>query len=180
MQRLLRINSDVDDHGIKPDHGEYRMAENLVPPQKGVGQGHIRESLKGTIESVITDPEYPIGPKKVIGSYEDKPNEKIYFFLYTGDFDRIMVYDSKTKLTSRIIRTTQFNWTEDTKIVGIGVLDNVIYWADPNLCYYRIKDQSQLAEIDYNCREITSAIVVTFYFVAENDTYFFTAKTSGG
>ncbi len=167
--KFARINTDADEHELKPEQGEYLMMENLVPPQRGVGRGYVRNSMDGTEETTINDPEYPIFgfSRKTIGTYEDKPTGKIYFFVYTGDYNRIMEYDPKTKTSRRIIRSQKFSWTTDTKITGVVLLDGVLYWTDPVLQYIAIQDQTQLAEIDYNVREITSATLETFFFNAD-------------
>lgn len=168
--KFARINTDADDHELKPDQGEYRMMENLVPPQRGVGRGYARNSIDGTIETTIDDAEYPT-TRLTLGTFEDKPTGLVYFFIWaSSDFHRIMEYNPKTKVSRRIIRSSNLPWTQSTKIVGVGVLDGVLYWTDPNLSYINIQDQTQYAEIDYNCRELESATLETFRFIADFQT----------
>lgn len=169
--KFSRLNSDVISHEINTEEGEYRMMENLVPAKSGRGMGRNRESLPGT---TLIDSSLALTTHKVIGKFGDAPNNKLYYFMWEESGfprkDKIYAYDANTKTTELIVESEQLGWTEGTKITGISVLDGVIYWADPNLCYYRIQDNSQFSEIDYNCRAQSSAILENFYFVAEFQT----------
>jgi hypothetical protein len=167
--KFSRLNSDVISHDINTEEGEYRMMENLVPAKSGRGMGRNRESLPGTtqIDNSLT------GTHKVIGKFQDAPNNKLYYFVWEESGsprkDKIYAYDVNTKTTEVIADSQYFGWTEDLKITGISVIDNVIYWTDYEMRYFRVQDNSQLIEINYYARAITT-----------NQTYYFQAASVDG
>jgi hypothetical protein len=97
--KFSRLNSDVISHDINTEEGEYRMMENLVPAKSGRGMGRNRESLPGTtqIDNSLT------GTHKVIGKFQDAPNNKLYYFVWEESGsprkDKIYAYDVNTKTT---------------------------------------------------------------------------------
>ena len=170
--KFSKINTDVDSHEIRADEGEYRMMENLVPPKKGKGIGFIRESIPGTSEISVSY----TGTHKVIGFFEDTPNNRGFYFLWEESGsprkDRIYMYDASTKTTTQIVASEFLGWTADLKIEGISVLDDVIHWSDPEMKYYRIQDNTQLIEFNYYASEIILPVLVTYFFqvVSEDGT----------
>jgi len=164
--RFSRINTDANNHDIRSDEGEYRMIENMVPPQAGVGVGFSREAIPGTTEITST----LTGTHKVIGSFEDAPNNKCYFFVWEESGsprkDKIYAYDAETKSIELILDSEYLGWTEDLIITGISVINGVIYWTDFEMRYFRIQDNSQLIEINYYARAITDTSTVDYYFQA--------------
>lgn len=170
--KFSKINTDVDSHEIRTGEGEYRMMENLVPPKKGKGTGFIRESIPGTSEISVSY----TGTHKVIGFFEDAPNNRGFYFLWEESGsprkDRIYMYDASTKTTTQVVASEFLGWTEDLKIEGISVLDDVIYWSDPEMRYFRIQDNTQLIEFNYYAAEIILPVSVTYYFqvVSEDET----------
>ena len=170
--KFARINTDADEHDLKPDQGEYRMMENLVPPQRGVGRGSARNSMDGTLE-VSIDLDEAI-QYKCIGTIEDAPNARMFFFLYEHPHagtrkDKIYVYDANTKTTKKIVDSEFLGWSENLKITGIQVLDEVLYWTDYELKYFRIQDDSQLIEINYYVLAIPGITENTYYFQAASE-----------
>ncbi|KKM85621.1 hypothetical protein LCGC14_1287290, partial [marine sediment metagenome] len=170
--RFARINSDVDDHEIRPEQGEYRMIENMVPAQKGMGEGHMRESLNGTIAIAMPFLDDQL-QYKCIGTSEDAPNNRIYFFLYEFPHagtrkDKIYLYDANTKTTKELVESEFLGWTENLEITGIQVLDDVLYWTDYQLRYLRIQDDSQLIEFSYYAHEIFLPTPVTYFFQVQS------------
>lgn len=167
--RFVRMNTDVAGHDMKPEEGEYRMMENLAPPQRGRGQGFVRESLYGT-EEIAIDLQDGIN-YKCIGTYEDAPNNRMFFFLYEYPDvgtrkDKIYMYNGKTNAVEKVLDTEFLGWTEDLKITGISLLDDVLYWTDYELKYFRLQDNTQLIEINYYAREISDSSTNDYRFIA--------------
>ncbi len=164
--KFSRINTDVDGQEIRADEGEYRMMENLVPPKKGKGIGFRRESVPGTLEISVSY----TGTHKVIGFFEDAPNNRGFYFLWeeagSPRKDRIIMYDASTKTTTEIVASQYLGWTEDLKIEGISIIDDVLYWSDPIPKFYRIQDQSQFVEINYHVKGNPIATPYNYRFTA--------------
>tara|TARA_R100001594_G_scaffold5456_3_gene16974 strand:+ start:4649 stop:10597 length:5949 start_codon:yes stop_codon:yes gene_type:complete len=133
------LNRD-DDSRVLPD-GDYFYAQNIRVLTSEDRSGMVLENVRGmskeTHEFVREGDEFPA--QKVIGSYEDKPTNCIFYFVWSADRRHLILeYNINTDSISTVYRDTSelnngvLNFSEDVLITGINKIDDLLYWTCDN------------------------------------------------
>ena len=133
------LNRD-DDSRILPG-GDYYYAQNIRVLTSEDRSGLVLENLRGTkLEPLPNAPDtWETRRWKVIGSYEDKPTNCIYYFVWSGNYQHmILEYNINTDLVTTVYRDTMapnnnvLNFKEEVLITGINKIDDLLYWVSDN------------------------------------------------
>lgn len=136
------LNRD-DDSRVLPN-GDYFYAKNVRIVSSEDRSSQLLENLKGMEKEetpTLTLPSF--GSKKldyrVIGSYEDKPKNCIYYFLYNKQlFHAIIEYNVNTDTVSTVFRDNGekgndvLRFDKNTLITGINKIGDLLYWTSDN------------------------------------------------
>ena len=119
--QLGKMNKDLDERLIQS--GEYRDALNVnIGRSEGSDVGAL-ENLLGN-EALSSD---VIGT--CIGSIRYDLEEKIYWFV-SGSPDTIYEYDETTGDVSTILKGDGLNFSTDSLITGINIIEGLLFWTD--------------------------------------------------
>lgn len=131
---LKGINGDDVDHLMSPE--EYLGAMNFRFTTSENGRVGYMSNIEGNIKKDSSPTgtfTLPAGNNKTIGSYEDTPNRRVYFFNYNDlGNSGIYCYDSDTDLIYTVLLSTDvcngLGFIED--IHSIAMVDDQLFWTD--------------------------------------------------
>lgn len=122
------LNSDDEDRVIP--NGDYRYALNIRNSKSDSdSQGSI-ENVKG---NAVTQVALGVGNYKCIGAYDDKLNNKVYWFVYSDQLNHsIIEFDVVANSTQLVIYGAALNFQEDKLIIeqNIAIIDGLMYWVN--------------------------------------------------
>ena len=133
------LNRD-DDSRTLPG-GDYYYAQNVRILTSENRSGLVLENLRGMEKEPLPNPPNSWATRswKVIGSYEDKPTNCIYYFVWAGDYKHLILeYNINTDLVTTVFRDVSnpndnvLNFREDVLITGVNKIDDILYWVSDN------------------------------------------------
>ena len=162
-----KMNKDIDDR-LMPNN-EYRNAINLqVNRSEGSDVGTLQNILgnKLTVDFRVQSSRSGL---EVIGVLTDDSNDTIYVFLtdnktanyVTTANNYIYSFNNKTEITKQLVVGGFLNFSTQSPIYGINLIENLLFWTDnrnqprrinvlkasndPN--YYTIEEQISVAQL---------------------------------
>ena len=132
------LNRD-DDARILPD-GDYFYAQNIRILSSEDNTTMLVENVRGTSSETYSQADLgTAGEYKVVGSYEDKQHERLYYFVWNVRAHHLILeYDVNTDTISTVYRDSGvpnncvLNFDRDTLITGINKIDDLLYWTCDN------------------------------------------------
>lgn len=126
--QFIGQNLDDEDSAF-PGGTDYREMRNLIIGREGLSANGNRENILSTAQAGT--PSLPTGTNRVIGSFEDRENNYIHYFIWnsTGQH-QVQRYDPETNTYFIEAQNPELGFQEDSPITGISVLGRVLYWAD--------------------------------------------------
>lgn len=120
-----KLNTDADLREVK--EGDFVEALNMRNG-KGIEFG-AAENVLGNVN--VANINLPAGVNKCVGSYEDRDNNSIIFFVWNdGNDHRIFRYSPPNTITE-IARGSVLGFDKDRPIHSIKLIDNTyLYWTD--------------------------------------------------
>ena len=151
------LNKD-DDSRVVPN-GDYHNAQNIRVLSSEGRNTMLIENIRGTTKKSYTRTkggrEGAFGSEtseyRVIGSYEDSPNNCIYYFIWgEKDFHMILEYNNNTDTISTVFRDTGqtsgsfygnvLNFDKETLITGVNKIGDLLYWTCDNTFITDVKE----------------------------------------
>lgn len=130
------INKDVSPAAI--DNGGNRIIVNPILDALNVryltsdhSDGFVGENIKGNTQ--VTNSLLPSGTNKCIGSYEDKQNNLLIYFIWNSLGNHsIFKYNPLNDTVSLIIQKQELNFQDNPLylITGIGSVNNLLFFTD--------------------------------------------------
>ena len=134
------MNKDLDDRLIP--NGEYRDAQNIsVGRSESDSVGSLENIIGNSLQATLVD----VANEFVIGVYNDEPNERLYYFITTNNSQNItctacsnfivayntngVVFDNGL-VYKTIVEGTFLNFSSFFPIIGINLIDNLLFWTD--------------------------------------------------
>lgn len=115
--------------------GEYRDALNIRISSDEDGQAGSAENSKGN--ELLTSLEYDgsalSASATCIGSFQDGEQETIYWFVtdQVRTVDMIVSYNTNTEvLTYHVVSTSVLNFAPGSRITGVNLIDNLLFFTD--------------------------------------------------
>ena len=134
------LNRD-DDSRIMPD-GDYFYAQNVRILSSEDRSTMLLENISGTLEESVPAALTSISNKgddwRVIGSYEDRPTNCMYYFLWSRlKYHSILEYNINTDTISVVFRdngqsVNLLRFDKETLITGINKVDDLLYFTSDN------------------------------------------------
>lgn len=121
-QKISFLKGLDKDSDIRFLENAYRDAFNVRITDYQSGNKLVITNVKGN-----TEKEYTLrsGYNFVIGSYDDKINKNVYYFVYNSNSKHsILRYDYKNDEVSKILELAGLGFTFENKITGVALLDN--------------------------------------------------------
>lgn len=142
---LKGLDKDSD---IRLLNNAYRDALNVRITDYESGDKFTIVNAKGNTEIEYTLPD---GHNVVIGSFDDKVNKNVYYFVYNSEDNHLILkYDYKEGDISLILRDTsarnQLNFSVDNYITSVALLDNRFLIYTDNLNEPRWIDLDNLSK----------------------------------
>lgn len=125
------LNSDDEDR-VMPN-GDYRYALNIRNSKSDSDSYGAVENVKGNEKSPLTGVYLGSGTFKCIGAYDDKLNNKIYWFIWNDlDTHGIYEYDVVNNSVVVVIFGAALNFKKDKLIIeqNIAIIDGLMYWVN--------------------------------------------------
>lgn len=120
---------DKDTALVFVKQGSYRDALNVHVGSSKNGNIGIVEIVPGN--TLITNSSLPSGTNKVIGSYEDRQNSRVIFFIYNSNGNHgVYSFDNNTLAITLLIQYSGFNFSPDHLITGVGYVNGLLSWTD--------------------------------------------------
>ena len=134
------LNRDDDPRTLP--NGDYFYAQNIRVLTSEDNSTNLVENVRGMESEVSTNDGQNIGvagEHKVIGSYEDKPKARMYYFIWSSrSYHMILEYDTNTDLVTTVYRDvntdsgTTLGFEKNTLITGVNKIGDVLYWTSDN------------------------------------------------
>ncbi len=122
-KKLFSGGLDKDSEERLTQNGDY---SNLLN-----GRGNITGVVENIPSNVKVDRKMPLGDNKVIGAFDDKLNDLVYYFIYNSLNDhQILEYDSNTNTISQVLSGSLLNFSLDYLINHIDRLEDLLLWTD--------------------------------------------------
>lgn len=120
------LNSDTEDR-LMPN-GDYRYALNIRGSKSdGANEGSI-ENVKG---NKILEVILPNGTNRVIGSYNNKVRNAVYYFMYNSLGNHtIYEFDIKTSTINIILRTSLLKFKSNNYINDPAMVGDLLFFND--------------------------------------------------
>jgi len=122
--RFLKQNKDDDPRNIS--EGDYFKLVNGRIAQTSDKNRGIIENIKGTSSIAFS---FPAGTNKVVGQYEYRDDDTIYFFLYNSN-DNHGIYTISADTITKVFESSVLGFTSSTFITEIDIIDDDLYWTD--------------------------------------------------
>ena len=122
------LNSDDEDRVIP--NGDYRYALNI---RNSKSDGDSQGSIENTKGDTIISYTLGVGTFKVVGAYDDKLNNKVYYFVWNnGGNHQILEFNGQTDDIQLILSSNFLNLDKDRLIPesNITIIDGLMYWTD--------------------------------------------------
>ena len=122
------LDSDTEDRLLP--NGDYRYSLNIrASKSDGANEGSIENTKGNTLVS------FNLGTSqlKCIGAYDDKLNNKVYYFIWSnGTEHSIVEYDVDVNVISTVLKDPLLNFYEDKLIFeqNVAVISGLLYWTD--------------------------------------------------
>ena len=138
------LNRD-DDSRVAPN-GDYFYAQNIRVLSSEDRNTQLVENVRGMVKEsygrTFSSREGGFGTDsseyRVVGAYEDAPNNSIYYFIWSELFyHMILEYNVKTDTISTVYRDSGspdnlLRFDKDTLITGINRIGDLLYWTCDN------------------------------------------------
>ena len=132
------LNRD-DDARVMPD-GDYFYAQNIRILSSEDNTTMLVENVRGTTSETYSEATLGSAREyKVIGSYEDKKKECLYYFIWNVQaYHLILEYNINTDTISTVYRdageeiNNVLRFDKNTLITGINKIDDLLYWTCDN------------------------------------------------
>ena len=168
------MDKDSDVRYLQP--GTYRDAENVRITNYEGGVKFSVSNMKGNTEISYT---LPLGNNTVIGSFDDKQGQAVYYFVYNSATNHsILKYDYKLGVVNKILQGSGFNFNLDYYITSVALLDNTYLiftdnyneprWLDLTDLIKYLDSFSNLFIVDGSLLDIAKAPEVTPPYVSYN------------
>ena len=122
------LNSDDEDRVIP--NGDYRYALNIRNSKSDSdSQGSIENTKGDELVSVYLG----AGNYKTIGAYDDKLNNKVYYFVWSSlGSHSIYEYNAETNSVALVMFGAALDFQEDRLIIeqNIAIIDGLMYWVN--------------------------------------------------
>lgn len=129
IREFKMINFDDAAKDYRP--GDIVGARNVRIGSTNDGEDGSAEVIKGNVK--IPNPLLPFGVNTCIGSYEDKKNGSLFYFIHNDQSNHaIFRYYLEDDRIEKVLMF-DFGWDKYSLITGIDYIDNLLYWTD-NVC----------------------------------------------
>jgi hypothetical protein len=122
------LNTDDEDRVLP--NGDYRYALNIRNSKSdNDSQGSI-ENTKGNTEVSYA---FGAGSFQVVGAYDDKINNKIYYFVWSSQGSHLLLeYDVKNNIINKVLETSLLSLDPQEPIISsnITIIGGQIYWVN--------------------------------------------------
>lgn len=127
-----KMNVDVDDHLLPSE--DFRNAENIRIMSPGHGRVGSITKVEGNRSVSFSRIDDDPGNHTVIGAYEDRDTNRIYYFVYNSrGFDKILCYDGDSRTVTSLVNendiTGNINFPE-SGFVDATMAGGVLYFTD--------------------------------------------------
>lgn len=121
------LNSDDEDRVLP--NGDYRYALNVRNGNTDQGSMGAIENSKGN--TLISNVGLPVGTNRVIGSFDDILNNKVYYFVYNSNNDHsIFEFNPVGNVIETIFTSSLLDFRSDTIILSPQILGGNLYFTD--------------------------------------------------
>lgn len=130
---IVGLNTDWENRVLEP--GDYRYARNLHVGSSDDDNEGAGENLKGNLKVPFTSGTLPSGTNTTIGSYEDKQNKTIIYFVHNdqgshGIYQYFPEIGDLGELQVLLIDSV-LNFNKDSLITHTDLVDKkLLYWAE--------------------------------------------------
>ena len=128
---MLGMDKDTDERDIQNGFARHNL--NVRVGSSDTSNKNSVEAAKGN--TVILS-SLPSGNNKVIGAYEYKQKNKVYYFIWnSNEAHLIYEYDHTFDTVEKVIESSVLNFQEWSIITGINVVEldsnnDLLYWVD--------------------------------------------------
>lgn len=133
LKNTVTGGMDLDSDSRFVNEDSWRYALNIRAGVAYIGKQNVATNVKG---NSLVSFSLPDGDNKCIGSYEDKQNNKVLYFIYNSN-NQHGIYQYEPSVgglgaVSFLIAIPYTTWTADTKITSIDLINGkLLYWNDP-------------------------------------------------
>lgn len=112
------------------EQGYYRYGLNiraLSSDQDAIGA--IENTRGNTLITYIL----PSGTNKVVGAYDNKTTNKVYYFVYNSLSNHLILeYDANANIVNKVLQNSLLAFNPSFLITGVNVIEGLLYWTDDN------------------------------------------------
>lgn len=134
-KRLFTSGMDQDSDERLVESTSYRYALNVRSMSADGSNIGAIENVKG---NTLVSYTLPSGTNKVIGSFDYKVYNKVYYFVYNSASDHsILEYNATSNSIAKVLQNSVLNFDPAFLITGINVVEldlnnHLLYWTDNN------------------------------------------------
>jgi hypothetical protein len=134
---MLNIKQYFGEGGMNSDHAPKLLPEFDYLTSYNVRSGSSDDNKKGAVESIrgtsLVNYSLPAGNNQVVGSYEDREDNAIYYFLYNSNSNHnILRFNGSDSTVDQILESSILDLTSTALITSITKIGNLLLWVDRN------------------------------------------------
>lgn len=125
------FGTNLDDSDALLPAGFCRVIRNAIPKQGGLSKAGGIQNVPGT--TLRDNGSLPSGNSIEIGAYEDRANNRIFYFICNEDpgaEDSIWYFSPNTNTHTKVLQTSYLNFSSSNRISSIDVIEDILVWTD--------------------------------------------------
>jgi hypothetical protein len=124
---FFRLNTDDEERFLQS--GDMTGGLNLDDGNILTGTGQILTNMKGN--TIVSNPNLPIGTNTVIGTYRDRVNNSVIYFVHnSGNNHSIFRYFYETGNILLVLQGAFLKFNTNFRITGIALFDKILCFTD--------------------------------------------------
>ena len=118
------MNLDDDDVTLVP--GFFRSIRNMIPRSGGLSKAAGGQNVPGTL--LLTNPSLPAGTNTVTGTYEDRQNNRTFYFCQnTNSNHSLWYFNPNTNVHTLVFMGSSM---DPVGVSSVSSIDDILMWAN--------------------------------------------------
>lgn len=123
------LGTNVDDSDALLPPGFCREVNNALPSQGGLSKAGGIQNTPGN--SLLSNGSLPAGTNTEIGQYEDRANNRLFYFIHNSNNDHgIWYFNPNTNTHTKVLQSQYLGFITSNRISSVDCIEDILVWTD--------------------------------------------------